>query len=119
MPYKDNNYLQIRTTSNRKPESLNSKIISTFKFLDQNSNNETANPDLIGANWKTYKDPQGLFSIKYPPDENTKVYMQEFNEKSNPRPKWLLTDVVIERTYKAGLATEDGIEPFSLSIPLN
>lgn len=47
------------------PQTQNPVVVSQ---TPQASPNETANPDLIGANWKTYINQSFRFSMKYPND---------------------------------------------------
>ncbi len=53
-------YFQLRNYNN-KYASYFDKILSTFKFTDQNQSNET-------ANWKTYTNSKYGFTFKYPSD---------------------------------------------------
>jgi hypothetical protein len=68
----------------------------------------TSNPTT--ADWETYRDPHGFFSIKYPSDPHIQVqYMKEFN------PRELITNVVVQRSFEPG-SQLDNIETFYLSL---
>lgn len=68
-------------------------------------------------NWKTYKDPQGLFTIQYPPGSKIKVLEEYFQPKSNPKPEGVLTGVEIQKIYQSGdTIDDDNVDPFSLLI---
>ena len=61
------------TQKSQAPVTSSPSPIAQVSLLPTPIPDETANPDSIGANWKTYTDSKYNYSINYPPDWKTET----------------------------------------------